>query len=290
MEKTLKKMRITAMREEIHAINQKSETKDIIRFHICGTTFPDKSYRIERKRSRVACIEYIESGSGTVSIDGKVFYPRAGDSYFLQEGKDQHYYSSPTDPWKKHFINVSGRLLSSLAEGYGLSDVSYFEGLDLSAELSRVIELTKRSDDCSAELVVLLNEIFLKMHGHLKNASERFGIESEMKDFLNTQITQRFDLSLLCKHIAKSESRTIHLFKNAYGVTPYAYVLGKKLELAKKLLDNTNLTVKQISEKLCFSDEYYFSSLFKNKIGVSPSVYRKKALSPTAENNGQIGV
>jgi AraC-like DNA-binding protein len=73
-------------------------------------------------------------------------------------------------------------------------------------------------------------------------------------------------------------------------VTPYAYVLGKKLELAKKLLDNTNLTVKQISEKLCFSDEYYFSSLFKNKIGVSPSVYRKKALSPTAENNGQIGV
>lgn len=278
-------MRKTAMREEIYTINQKSETKDIISFQICGTTFPDKSYRIERKRSRVACIEYIESGSGTVNIDGKTFYPRAGDSYFLQAGKDQHYYSSPDDPWKKHFINLSGRLLDGLAEGYGLTDVSYFEGLDLSAELSRIIELAKKGNDCSAELVVLLNEIFLKMHGHVKSASERFGIEAEMKDFLNTQITQKFDLSLLCKHVSRSESRTIRLFKNAYGVTPYAYVLEKKISFAKKLLDNTNLSVKQIAEKLCFADEYYFSNLFKNKVGVSPATYRKKSLSPATENN-----
>ena len=270
-------MRITVMREEIYTINQKSETKDIISFQICGTTFPDKNYKIERKKSRVACIEYIESGGGTVSIDGKTFYPRGGDSYFLQAGKDQRYYSDPGDPWKKHFINLSGRLLDSLAEGYGLSDVSYFEGLDLSSELSRIIELAKTGDDCSAELIALLNEIFLKMHGHVKSTSEKFGIEAEMKDFLNTQITQKFDLSLLCKHVSRSESRTIRLFKNAYGVTPYAYVLGKKIDLAKKLLDNTNLSVNQIAEKLCFADEYYFSNLFKNKVGVSPVSYRKRA-------------
>ena len=265
------------MREEIYTINQKSETKDIISFQICGTTFPDKNYKIGRKKSRVACIEYIESGSGTVNIDGKTFCPKAGDSYFLQAGKDQHYYSDPNDPWKKHFINLSGRLLDGLAEGYGLSDVSYFEGLDLSSELAGIIALAKQGDDCSAELIAFLNEIFLKMHGHIKSASEKFGIESEMKDFLNTQITQKFDLSLLCKHVSRSESRTIRLFKNAYGVTPYAYVLGKRIDLAKKLLDNTNLSVKQIAEKLCFADEYYFSNLFKSKVGASPAAYRKRA-------------
>lgn len=264
------------MWEEIYTINQKSETKDIISLQICGTTFPDKSYKIERKRSRVACIEYIESGRGTVNIDGKTFYPRTGDSYFLQAGKDQHYFSDPTDPWKKHFINLSGRLLDSLAEGYGVGEVSYFEGLDLSDELGKILELSKSGNDSCAEIVAVLNKIFLKMHSHIKNASEPFSIEAEMKDFLNTQITQRFDLSMLCKHVSRSESRTIRLFKNAYGVTPYAYVLGKKIDLAKKLLDNTNLTVKQIADKLCFADEYYFSNLFKNKVGVSPAGYRKR--------------
>ncbi len=263
------------MNEEIYTINQKSDTKDIISLQICGITFPDKSYRIERKRSKVACIEYIESGSGTVNIDGRIFFPTAGDSYFLRTGKDQHYFSNPEDPWQKRFINVSGKLLDSLTEGYGIGDTAHFEGLDLSSELGNIIDLAKSGEDRSPEIIALLNTVFLKMHLHIKSYSEPLGIEAEMKDFLNTQITQSFDLSRLCRHISKSESRTIKLFKNAYGITPYAYVLGKKIDLAKKLLINTNLSVKQIAQKLCFTDEYYFSNIFKTKVGVSPSAYRK---------------
>lgn len=262
--------------EEIYTINQKSDTRDIIRFHICGTTFPDKSYRIERKNSRVACFEYIEAGEGAVTIGGKSFYPRAGDSYFLQAGRDQNYYSSADDPWKKHFVNVSGRLLEGLTEGYGLTEISYFEGLDLSGELLRIIELARDGEDHTPELIGILNEMFIKMHGYVKSKAEHYGVAAEMKDFLNTQITVDFKLSNLCKQVSRSESRTIKLFKNAYGMTPYAYVLKKKIELAKKLLDNTSLTVKQISEKLCFADEYYFSNLFKSKVGLSPISYRNR--------------
>ena len=58
-------------------------------------------------------------------------------------------------------------------------------------------------------------------------------------------------------------------------MTPYAYVLGKRIDLSKKLLVDTNLTVKQIADKLCFTDEYYFSNLFKRKVGVSPAAYRR---------------
>lgn len=273
-------MRKTSMREDIYHINQKSETKDLIRFSLCGTTYPDKSYRINRRQSSIACIEYIEEGCGTVHIDGKTFTPCAGDSYFLQAGKTQHYFSNPDDPWKKHFINLSGKLLESLAEGYGLSDISYFEGLDLSEELGRIIELAKGEyDDCTQELIGIVNEMFLKMHNHVKNESEHFGIEQEMKDFLNTQITSKFRIDLLCKHISKSESQTIRIFKKAYGVTPYTYVLEKKVGLAKKMLSGTNLSIREIADKLCFADEYYFSNLFKEKTGLTPSAYRKSQIA-----------
>ena len=71
------------MGEEIYYINQKSENKNIIRFSICGITYPDKNYSIYRDCSNLACIEYIEEGTGSVTADTTTFYPSEGDAYFL---------------------------------------------------------------------------------------------------------------------------------------------------------------------------------------------------------------
>lgn len=262
------------MKEDIYRINQRESARDLIKFSICGTTHPDKKYSISRHASAISCIEYVEAGRGTVTIDGKTFSPSAGDSYFLIEGKDQFYYSDKDDPWKKHFINVSGKLLTSLAEGYGISGVYYFKGLDLKDKLERIISLSKEEGDPTAELLIILNEIFIKMHDHIRTRAT-VGIEAEMKDFLNTKITEKFHIDELCSHISRSESQTIRIFKQAYGITPYTYVLNKKLELGKSLLNSTNLSVKEIASKLAFADEYYFSNLFKSKVGITPSAYRK---------------
>ncbi len=264
------------MKEELYRINQRGETLDLIRFHLCGTTFPDKNYMIYRPSSKVWCIEYVESGSGTVQLDDETFYPKAGDSYFLHARKRHHYYSNSDDPWTKHFINISGKLADNLIEGYGLSSTAHFEGLDLGNELKQIKEIAKKGGmDNTPELIAILNTIFLKMHASLKKEDELSSMGAEMKDFLNTQITSKFHLELLCKHISKSESQTIRIFKKIFGITPYTYVLNKKIEFAKKLFVDTNLSVKEVAAKLCFSDEYYFSNIFKDKAGCSPSEYRK---------------
>lgn len=271
------------MHEDIYAINQNSDTKDIINFQICGTTYPDKNYRIERKNSKIACIEYIESGKGTVHIGSNTFYPTAKDSYFLQTGKNQLYYSDKRTPWKKHFINISGKLLESLAEGYNLTDCSYFKGLDLASELAEIIELSKNQEADNTHLLIeLINKIFLKMYYHSQNNSEKT-LELRIMDYLNTLLTSSFSLDLVCERFSISESQMIKRFKRTFGVTPYSYVLSRKIQLARKLLDNTNLSIKEIAEKLCFSDEYYFSNLFKSKVGLSPSSYRKRELGNQSE-------
>ena len=268
-------MRIVAMKEEIYYINQNSDTKELIRLAMCGITYPDKSYRINRQNSHIFCIEYIEEGSGTVHIDNKTFYPAEGDSYFLQAGKDQRYYSDRKTPWKKYFINFSGRLAESLTEGYGLSDTSHFEALDLKSEMTRIIELGKSDSDRSEEIILILNEIFLKMYAHSISKKEHT-IEEKMREYLNSQTTSKFRIEDLCRHVNRSESQTIRIFKKAFGITPYNYTLERKIDLAKKLLCDTNLSIKEISEKLCFADEYYFSNIFKKKVGFPPSEYRKK--------------
>jgi AraC-like DNA-binding protein len=270
-------MRKTGIKEELYRINQKSDTKDLINFNLCGTTFPDKSYQIMRPASKVYCIEYIEEGCGTVHIDNETFFPKAGDSYFLHAEQNHNYFSDSETPWKKHFVNISGSLVEHLTDGYGLSQAYYFEGLDISGELKSIIEIAKEGNaDHTPELIAILNQIFIKMHAHRRRADELSGLGAQMKDFLNTQITSKFHIELLCKHIHRSESQTIRLFKKTFGITPYSYVLLKKIGFAKKLLVDTNLSIKEISDSLCFADEYYFSNIFKQKTGKTPAEYRKE--------------
>lgn len=264
------------MKEEIYSFSQKAENRELIRLSMCGITFPDKSYRISRPNSHISCIEYIEQGGGVVNVGDKSFYAAEGDSYFLEEGCDQLYYSDKKRPWKKYFINFSGELARKLTEGYGVSGIAHFEGLDIKDELLRIIELGKIGEEDHTEaLILILNEIMIKLREHSRNKLKTRTVEEEMKDFLNTKTESVFRIEELCHHVSRSESQTIRLFKAAYGMPPYAYVLSKKIELAKKLLRDTNLSVKEISSKLCFADEYYFSNVFKKKTGTPPSAYRK---------------
>ena len=111
------------------------------------------------------------------------------------------------------------------------------------------------------------------MQGTVRNS-----LAAEIKNYLNTKIESDFQIKDLCIFIHKSESQVIKVFKNTYGLTPYKYLLNKKIEHAKNLLRNTNLSVKEISAKLKFTDEYYFSNIFKKKAGLCPSLYRKTSV------------
>ena len=265
------------MKEDIYTIYQSESTKDIISFTICGITYPDKTYEIYREKSKTACIEYIEEGKGTVNVNNSSFTPVKGDSYFLRAGEKHHYFSDKTTPWKKYFINLSGTLLDSLTDGYLLKENHHFPGLDTKEELCRIIDLAKdKESDNSNEIISIVNQILLKMHNSLNNLSDTPTTAEKMKNYINAHASEKFKIEDLCKHINRSESQAIRLFKNAYGITPYTYILDKKIHIAQNLLINTNLSIKEIAFKLSFSDEYYFSNVFKSKTRMSPSSFRNK--------------
>ena len=66
------------------------------------------------------------------------------------------------------------------------------------------------------------------------------------------------------------------MFRERFGEAPYAYLLRRRLETACLLLRSTALPVREIAFRLCFSDERYFATLFRQKTGLSPSQYRKE--------------
>ena len=265
-----------AVNEDIYYATQKESISDVFKIRFCGITYPDKTYEISRENPFSVCIEYVEKGSGTVHVGNKTFHPEEGDSYILHTKAYHHYYSNPTNPWKKYFVVICGSLIENLIEGYQLNNAYLFKGLDTKEEFEKIIELAKnKKEDITYEVTSIVNKILYKMKMHTIIEKKTPDIAERMRDFLNENAVNKFRIEDLCEHISKSESHSIRIFKEAYGITPYAYVLNKKISLAKDLLVNTNLPIKQVSANLNFTDEYYFSNVFKTKVGLSPNNYRK---------------
>lgn len=59
------------------------------------------------------------------------------------------------------------------------------------------------------------------------------------------------------------------------GYSTISYVLQLKLNKAKKMLANNNLSVAEVSDACGFYDASYFSRVFKKEFGVSPSHYHE---------------
>lgn len=263
------------MIEDIYTFNQSETNSELLRLNITGITYPTKDYLIKRSLSGVWSIEYVEEGEGTIRVGDKTFKVKGGDSFLLPVGKSHYYYSSSENPWKKCFLVCSGRLINNLADGYGLLGSVCFSGLDTGKELHDIISLAKEEGDCTDKVIILLNKIMFAMRQHNLNDGRNLSLPQQMKFFIDGKTTSDFDISMLAKHISHSESRTICIFKEAFGITPYKYLLDRRISFAKELLSDTVLSVKEIAGRLCFADEYYFSGIFKKKTGLSPLKYRK---------------
>ncbi|WP_343248149.1 AraC family transcriptional regulator [Diplocloster hominis] len=64
------------------------------------------------------------------------------------------------------------------------------------------------------------------------------------------------------------------LFKSSTGMSVNEYINLARIEHARHLLSSTNLKIYEISSACGYTDQYYFSSVFKKIVGISPSEYR----------------
>ena len=132
------------------------------------------------------------------------------------------------------------------------------------------------SKDIPRELLnVLIAPLSVMFEKLLSEFDERPEDEyNRILQFLNEYHTN-ITLDDLCRHFARSKSHISHMFKSSSGMTIRAYANLLKLEDAKKLLSETDLSITEIALDTGFNDVSYFIKLFKKQFGISPLKYRK---------------
>lgn len=249
-------------------------------FQLCGTTYPNKSYSINRPSSNTACIEYVVCGKGHVFIDGIEYTLQAGDTYYLPEGHDHYYYADRDDPWEKIWVNFSGGFAERLAELCGVGETFYYPALNTSDLLQKIQHYAAHADSAHAfeQCSAILAHLFIRMSNSLRQPTVTSASPVEkMMLYIEKHAAEALTLEQIANACGKSVSQAERLFRAEQGCSLYQYVLEQKLAIARQLLTETGMTVKDIAAYLSFNDEFYFSGLFRRKVGVSPTKYRVQA-------------
>lgn len=71
-----------------------------------------------------------------------------------------------------------------------------------------------------------------------------------------------------------SVSRYNTVFREQFGLSPIKYITETRMSVACDLLTTTDMSISQIGTMCGYNDSHFFSKMFKNRFGVSPSDYR----------------
>lgn len=99
-------------------------------------------------------------------------------------------------------------------------------------------------------------------------------------DYIKSYIDNNYSLDLSLEGLSNmaymNKFQLIAEFKQAYRVTPIEYLILKRIEASKGLLISTNHSMETIAEIVGFNSQSYFNQVFRRKVSITPSQFRKK--------------
>ncbi len=196
-----------------------------------------------------------------------VFYPAKPYAYRNQSEETVRYY----------FVHFTGADAEKVVHLCGFPDAHPRE-IGVREKWIERIEAISREMLSGAELHMLgccqmLMELFWE--AGRAGAAPSAGELLRSREYIARNYAHPLTVEALAQMEHLSVSRYRARFRALAGKAPKDYLTETRLRKAMELLAGTNLSVGEIAELVGFGDQLYFSRIFKKKIGVSPSAYRR---------------
>jgi AraC family L-rhamnose operon regulatory protein RhaS len=94
--------------------------------------------------------------------------------------------------------------------------------------------------------------------------------------FIASHLAEPIDVAAIASHVRLSTRQLDRLFHEAFDMPTGAYLLHTRLERARYLLSDSDLSIKQIARACGFAEPNYFSRIFRKRHGQSPGAYRRQ--------------
>lgn len=103
-----------------------------------------------------------------------------------------------------------------------------------------------------------------------------------VRDRMDREYAEPLDVPALARDALMSEGHFSRCFRQAFGETPYGYLMTRRIERAKALLRRGDMSVTDVCFAVGCTSLGSFSSRFTELVGESPSAYRARDHEPAA--------
>ena len=248
----------------------------------CFYQIRESSYEFPGEVHEYYELTYIDQGSMDTVIDGKDYHLEQFDTVLYYPGqfhtqKTDHQHTcayltimfkteNPMDPslkgrifhTKKEIFKVLSRFMHVMEHNttyHNELSLLYLKELLILLQNSERKHLTEPDNPMRAHYEnTLLNEIVLYIHQH---------------------ITESLTVDELCHRFGLSRSSLQTMFNENMSITPKRYIINLKMHQAKRMIQENDYNISEISDLLGFNSIHYFSRKFKLQYGLSPTEYAK---------------
>ena len=102
-----------------------------------------------------------------------------------------------------------------------------------------------------------------------------------VRDLIDREYAQPLNVEALARVVHMSAGHLSREFRRAYGESPYAYLMTRRIERAMALLRRGELSVTEVCFEVGCGSLGTFSTRFAELVGMSPSAYRRQQASAT---------
>jgi len=226
---------------------------------------------------------YLINGVGHYKLGQHFVAVDAGNIIIFKPGEKQEYYYLAEEKAEAYWIHFTGYEAENLLNSLSLSNRNVYKtGVDsecISIFESIIHEIQIRKPYfhqlCIGHLIQLMSSfsrkaVFLERgKGVFKNRE----IENVIK-VMHENYQQQHEIDYYAKICNLSVYQFIRNFKKATNLSPAKYIEKIRINKAKELLVDTNLTVNEISGLVGYSDAFYFSKVFKKATNFAPTAFR----------------
>lgn len=201
------------------------------------------------------------------------------NEYFIIDMDKPHIYASYADDTEFFWFCFDGNDSDTFVENI-LKKTHVYIPLHLNRIYDAFYDVVYRGKETPLDEIIISSLIHVILADALsqKNYTKNHELSDIEKaaTYLERNFERQISIGNLAQMLFLNPSYFSRKFKQEKGVSPKTYLMNIRLNAAKLLLTDTNLSVHELSEKVGFTDDTYFITYFKNRYGVTPLEYRKR--------------
>lgn len=231
-------------------------------------------------------IHYILSGKGRFDSGKRRYTLTAGDGFLVVPGVISSYQADHNEPWEYCWVGFNGADARRLVNETGLSEEQplfhYDKDSAIENMLNDIYTATGPSPSNEAQMTAALLRFLAAMmvlNGD-QNCRKDTGYAYVQRSiqFIDFNYSREdLNITQIAANAGVSRSHLYRLFLQHTDMTPNEYLTKYRINKAANLLKNENLSVGEAAYSTGFSDQLYFSRVFRKLKGMPPSKFAETA-------------